>query len=95
MKIVINTCFGGFGLSALACEMLSELTGHKVSRYDYCEEDERTAPELVAVVETLGGVKASDTYAALKVVEVPDDVKWYIDDYDGVETVEEVHRSWS
>ena len=31
----------------------------------------------------------------LKIVEIPDDVKWYIfQDEDGSETIEEVHRSW-
>ena len=27
--------------------------------------------------------------------EIPDDVEWEIDDYDGIETIHEVHRSWS
>ena len=31
----------------------------------------------------------------LKIVEIPDDVKWYIfQDDDGSETINEVHRSW-
>jgi hypothetical protein len=32
----------------------------------------------------------------LKIVEIPDDVKWYIHEYDnGVESVHEEHRIWS
>ena len=30
----------------------------------------------------------------MKVVEIPDDISWEISDYDGWETVEEIHRSW-
>jgi len=39
---------------------------------------------------------AIDGWAAqLKVVDVPDDVDWYIDEYDGKEWVAERHRTWS
>lgn len=96
MKIVKNVCYGGFGLSDIALNRLSELTGKSVEQCheDYEWEDEnRSAPELVQVVEELGD-KANGGFAQLEVVEVPDDVKWYIRDYDGMETIEEVHRSW-
>lgn len=49
--------------------------------------------DLVAVVEALGK-KASDTYAEVGVVEIPDDVAWRIEEYDGYEHVAEVHRVW-
>lgn len=49
---------------------------------------------LVEVVEELGE-KASGRFASLKVVEIPDDVKWCIEEYDGSEWVSEVHRTWS
>ena len=55
---------------------------------------ERTDKELISVVEELGE-KANCRYSKLKIVETPDDVQWEIDDYDGWESVEEVHRSWS
>jgi hypothetical protein len=32
--------------------------------------------------------------AELKVVEVPDEVSWHIQDYDGKEWVAEDHRIW-
>ena len=57
-------------------------------------EIERTDPILVEVVEQLGDL-ANGRYSKLKIVEVPDDVKWYIHDYDGVEEVHEEHRKWS
>lgn len=53
----------------------------------------RDDKKLVQVVEELRG--AANGYAAeLKVVEIPDDVKWVIDKIDGVERVSEVHRIW-
>ena len=57
-------------------------------------EIERTDPVLIEVVEQLGDL-ANGPYSKLKVVEVPDDIKWYIHDYDGIEEVHEEHRKWS
>jgi len=34
-------------------------------------------------------------YSELKVVEIPDDVKWQLEEYDGLEWVAEKHRTWS
>ena len=60
----------------------------------FCEWDiERNDPVLVEVVEQLGDL-ANTRHTRLKVVEVPDDVKWYIHDYDGIESVYEKHRIW-
>ena len=56
-------------------------------------EIERNDPILVEVVEQLGDL-ADGYYSKLKVVEVPDDIKWYIHDYDGIESVYEKHRIW-
>jgi hypothetical protein len=46
------------------------------------------------VIEALGD-RADDVHAELRVVEVPDDVNWVIEEYDGLEWVAEVHRTWS
>lgn len=54
---------------------------------------DRTDPLLVQVVEELGD-EASGYLSELKIVEIPDDIEWSIDDYDGMERVEEAHRSW-
>ena len=54
----------------------------------------RDDAELVRVVEELG--KAADGMCAkLKIVEIPDDISWEIEEYDGMEWVSEVHRTWS
>ena len=40
------------------------------------------------------GSAAWDKYAELKIVEIPDDVNWYVEEYDGKEHVAELHRVW-
>jgi len=84
MKVVVNKCFGGFGLSKEAYEELG--------KWDTIGGD-RTDPRLVACVEKLG-MRANGPYAKLEVLELPDDVSFYIDEYDGFETVRETHRAW-
>ena len=49
---------------------------------------------LVWVVEHLGD-KANGWAAELNIVEIPEDVDWYVEEYDGVEHVAERHRTWS
>ncbi len=114
MKIVINSDFGGFGLSDEAFERYLELKGIEFARVsrafggaDYyeaghVEEDghylsvydiERNDPDLIRVVEELGG-EANGNYSSLKIVEIPEDVEWEIDEYDGMEHVAEKHRTW-
>ena len=54
---------------------------------------QRDNDSLIRVVEELGE-KANGVCARLKIVEIPDDVEWHIDDYDGLEHVAEDHRTW-
>ena len=89
MKIVVNRCFGGFSLSRKAYEEL----GIPWDGYGFSLERDRANPGLVAVVEKLGK-EASGSCSDLKVIEIPDGVEWEIDEYDGMETVHEKHRSW-
>lgn len=144
MEIVINTCYGGFGLSNFATEELLRRKGkecywykqteysfennesknvyvkvgtpsehssfgyHCVSKdhgdktnklendfYVYFSGDKvRTDPDFIAMIKEFGAEKCNGTFAELKIVKIPDDVQWEIDDYDGIETIHEVHRSW-
>ena len=103
MKVVINSCYGGFGLSKKAQELYTEKCGKELGEYiqqvdGYKGINEhqiyRADPNLVEVVEQLGK-RANGVYAELKVVEVPDDVEWEICEYDGNEWVAECHRTWS
>lgn len=48
---------------------------------------------LIQVIEDLSS-KANEKYAELKVVIIPYDVKYGIDEYDGMESIHEVHRRW-
>jgi hypothetical protein len=137
MKVVINACYGGFGLSQEGIEEYARLAGFKLYSYvedrrmengikpyvsdpkkqdkweivyhykspvtslvdedrDYfsCRDIERTDPILVRVVEELGD-KANGSCASLRVIQIPDGVEFYIDEYDGFEHVAEKHRTWS
>ena len=85
-KVVINKCFGGFGLSKEALNLLGQ-----ESDSFYWMDDKRTDSLLVEVVEELGE-RASGEYAKLKVVELPEDVQWSIRERDGNEWIAENHR---
>ena len=95
MKIVKNSCYGGFSLSEEAYNLLDM----PWDGYGYDFNNDRDNPKLIEVVETLGTDKngwalASGKHANLVIVEVPADTEWYIDEYDGWETVREKHRTW-
>ena len=90
MKVVINSCYGGFGLSDKALDMYKQLS-NKSEVYSF--ELDRTDPILIQVVEALGA-EADGRFAKLCIIEIPDDIEWEITEYDGSESVEEVHRKW-
>jgi hypothetical protein len=144
-EIVINTCYGGFGLSFDALKAYYILKGKEIySYYPYDTSDainwkykktddgakddsmlvlyttidcgeffsqsdavwqnlgdnqvddykiKRDDPDLIAVIKNLKD-KANGDCANLKIVEVPDDVKWKIEDYNGAEHIAEQHRTW-
>jgi len=139
MKVVINKCYGGFGLSIRAQKAINKI-GCPHSKYiledDYfttpdidkkvhgsvevarekhakfCEmhrkkgegkilEDDhswgkngaRACPVLIEVVERLKK-EANGQHAELKIVEIPDDVEWEIEEYDGIEWIAESHQTW-
>ena len=142
MKIVINKCYGGFGLSNKAEDLYAEksqfkLYRYKQTKYKFKDEEElhekvtgddvnsmfnhtytkdhgdsfselndkdsgywysgsleRTDPVLIEVVEALGK-EANGDCAELKVVDIPDNVDYEIDDYDGIESISETHKTWS
>lgn len=141
MKIVVNKCYGGFGLSHEAEKYYLNLIGKEcfwyvvygtykskdtkykkvdpvdergVSTYTsmhdlgeiingeilfnddnywYYGDLKRDDVNLVKTVEDLGS-KANSWAADLRVIEIPDGVNWELDEYNGVESIHEVHRSW-
>jgi hypothetical protein len=120
MKVAINRCFGGFGITDAAFEKLLNRKGiafdkvekensaflgasyykagyagddeHYLSHYDFYED--RSDPDLIAVIEEMGD-ESNGWAAEIGIVEIPDDVKWHIHEYDGIEHVAEDHRTWS
>ena len=101
-KIVINACYGGFGLSDEAMVRYCELKG--ITVYPEKEKDSwgftsyfLDAPENRKKddynVLSDSDINRDDP-ALVQVVEVPDDVSWHIAEYDGYESVAENHRSW-
>lgn len=139
MKVIINRCHGGFGLSMPAIVRYLELKGKKV----WIEEDEdweghfnywlvpkedrvvnresdfwsmsdeekktynetwseqnfsyrdiaRNDPILVQVIKEMGE-EANGQHSQLKIVDIPIDAQWTIEEYDGLEWVAEKHRIW-
>lgn len=147
MKIVINNCFGGFGLSHRAIIRYAELKGIKLyswadestiriygidkinelikkraiihyttvskeAYYKLKKEDEklgnwekssntyffecnieRTDKFLIQIIEELGK-EANGQCAKLNIVEIPDNINWHIEEYDGNEHIAEDHKTW-
>ena len=154
MKVVINDCYGGFGLSHKAVMRYAELKGIKLYPYvcsslakthervygrkptiddpdlmfvsyalcppeelEEIQETESRKPAavgryeksnalsfsprniprddslLVKVVRELGK-EANARHSKLKIVKIPNDVEWQIEEYDGCEHIAEKHRTW-
>lgn len=133
-QIVINQCFGGFGLSVKATELylakkgktahwfkctflpnnedkfepisweqaedeLTVLCYTELPRTDntafFASEIPRDDPDLIATVRELPR-SVNTRFSNLVIVDdVPDDVDWFIAEYDGLEHVAEKHRTWS
>ena len=135
-KVILNKCFGGFGLSKEAYELYAKKKGISVFHYTqenlkkeiytYATDDNRTFDfyftkdfgdnvyisdedfkeyflnldekfredkTLIEVVEELGE-KANAFYSNLKIVEIPDDLDYAIDNYDGIETLHQKVQEW-
>jgi hypothetical protein len=91
-RIVINDCYGGFGLSDRALAEYKKLTG--IADEDFYDRDiARDDPYLVKVVKDMG-MSANGKFSNLKIVEVPADVEWIVQEYDGAEWIAEKHRRW-
>lgn len=84
MKVVFNNCYGGFGLSAKALEMLSSIKGYYVKESDFSLAESRIDPDLVYVVEKLGK-EANTSYSNLQIKEISEPYR--IEEYDGIESI--------
>lgn len=89
MKIIINNCYGGFGISEKAARRYCELKGidyNKEWNINSEYELKRTDPILIQVVEELGK-EASAWGARLIIEEIPNGRYYRISEYDGWEDV--------
>jgi hypothetical protein len=102
-RIVVNRCYGGFQLSAVAKAMYNELRAAKNNNNEDTNKDiafdvRRDDPILLFVVDAIGldACSVADR-SRLRIVKIPDDVPtdgWDIQNCYGMEWVSEKHRVW-
>ena len=137
MKVILNKCYGGFGISKAGYELYAKKKGIDIFAYEtdfvngksvykktckgdmlfityltkdygdcieessvdfakfdlYLDSGHREDPILIEVVEELGD-SANGSFAKLVIVDIPDGMKYEIDDYDGVETLHQKVKKW-
>jgi hypothetical protein len=84
-KVVLNNCYGGFGLSDKALELIAKRknTTDRINHWGLKRDDE----DLIAVVEELG-TEAEGHCAELIILEFDEGVEYDISEYDGSESIE-------
>ena len=85
MKIVLNKCYGGFGVSDLGAEILG--TPYP-EREMFFENGNAMHEKLADLIERYDAETINGKLANLEIYEIPDDVTdWEINEYDGYETL--------
>jgi hypothetical protein len=74
-------------------ERAAEAAG-KIYEHDFISIEMRNDPDLIAVIEQFGDA-AGSRVSKPRIVEIPADADWVIEEYDGLEWVAEKHRTWS
>lgn len=93
MKVVINTCYGGFGITDEVKELYKKTTG-KVLSY-VVDTEFRCDPKLIEIIETIGLENSADGPGTkLAIIEVPDDTQVEILDFDGYEEIVDARYHW-
>lgn len=91
MKLVISTSYGGFSLSKEFYEYYNipyrEICGTYYTEGKWWIDDVRKDPRLIEYIEKFGSKAASGRYSHLTMVEIPKGTKYYIDTYDGCESI--------
>lgn len=78
MKVIINNCYGGFGVKE------DVATGLGYGKYFTHSDALRTDERLIAMLEN--GENIGGNCSDLVVATIPDEViDWWIDEYDGLE----------
>jgi len=86
MKVVIYTNYGGFCVPE---ELWEEVGCDKHQAWTI----DRTDKRLIKAIEARACDNCGE-YKNLTVVTIPDDVEYTIKEYDGMEHIAEVHRTW-
>ena len=88
MKILINSCYGGYGLSEDFVSHINKLTeGQLVNTQELYD---RANPLIVEEAIKFGLDKASGTSADLTVQEIPDNCHYSVHEYDGMEYIDAI-----
>lgn len=85
VEIVINGCYGGFGLSKEGLEYYNKISGKNVERVYRIKRDDEF---LIRTVKEIGKI-ANGQYCRLCIDEVPIGYENYysIEEYDGLESI--------
>jgi hypothetical protein len=67
---------------------------HRGRYWDAWTRDNREHPVVIQAIKKIGTKKASSFLSKLKIVKIPVDVEYTIEEYDGCEHIAEVHRTW-
>ena len=102
MKIVIYAGWGGFGVPERVAEIVDPqrtlrerppwkglVSNEHFDIFSDNPEAYRAHPALVDAFENTGACSGN-----FKIVEVPEDAAWTVEEYDGWEWVAEWHRVW-
>lgn len=130
-KVILNKCYGEFGVSDKVYEEYAKAKGFNLFRYEkkdidkfvitdnknlflvhyskiylgkqcknipneaflYLDDRYREDKTLIDIVEKLGE-EANGIWSKLVVVEIPDDLDYVIDNYDGIETLHQKVQEW-
>lgn len=87
-KILINKCYGGYSLSEEFIDHLKTI--NLANENDNTYSIERDNQEIVEEAIKFGLDKASGMCANLTVIEIPEKAHYYIDEYDGIESIQEI-----
>jgi hypothetical protein len=86
MKVLINSCYGGFSFSNEFVDHINELMKDKI--FNKHELWERSNPFIVEQAELFGLDKASGMCADLTIKTIPDGLEYSIHEYDGCESID-------
>jgi len=93
MRVAIDVMpYGDFSLSKLAIEKIQPFFETHVCNLEL-EESFRSDPRVIKVIDEIGCEAASGSSCNIIIIEIPDDIDWYIEKK-CVEWIAEKHRTW-